>query len=287
MKGRGTKRQHIGTRASRQSRVALTFENAPESRGGLWRVGCSSTSACGAAHFRRQPAVFTPFSSGPAKATPFTAPRDAREGFYRRFPTGGRRRGDVMHSQTMTADVFYGADDETRSFRGWLTFAGIALLLTGVAAIAHDVTATRVSVIVIGWLLIAAGATQIIHSFYVRSWSGFFLYLLDGVIRTSVGVMLVVYPHAGAEAITLLLSLYLIVVGGFKAIASIVMKLPNFGWSVASGVISFALGVILAMPWPQVSVWFLGFAVGVDMVFDGWALLMFAAATKKLAPSYT
>jgi uncharacterized membrane protein HdeD (DUF308 family) len=191
-----------------------------------------------------------------------------------------------MNSHAMTADVFYGADDTARSFRGWLTFVGIALLLIGVAAIVHDVTATTVSVIVIGGLLIAAGAVQVVHAFYVRSWSGFFLYLLGGIIRTAVGVMLVAHPYAGAEALTLALSLYLIVAGLFKATASAVLVLPSWGWSVVSGLVTLALGVAVAMQWPQVSVWFLGFAVGIDLVMDGWALIMFAAATKKLAPSH-
>jgi uncharacterized membrane protein HdeD (DUF308 family) len=111
--------------------------------------------------------------------------------------------------------------------------------------------------------------------------------LVAGIIRTAVGVMLVRYPQVGAEALTLVVSLYLIVGGLFKAVASMVLALPAWGWSVASGVLSVGLGVILAVQWPQVSVWFIGFAVGVDLMLDGGALLMFAAATKRLAPSYS
>lgn len=192
-----------------------------------------------------------------------------------------------MHSKTMTADLFYGSSDTATTFRRWLIFAGIALLLIGAAAIVHDVTATRISVVVIGALLSVAGVMQIVHGFYVSSWSGFFLYLLAGIIRTAVGVMLVRYPQVGAEALTLVVSLYLVVGGLFKAVASIVLALPGWGWSVASGVVSLALGVMLGAQWPQVSVWFVGFAVGVDLMLDGGALLLFAAAIKKLAPSYS
>lgn len=192
-----------------------------------------------------------------------------------------------MHSETMTADLLYGGSDTATTFRRWLIFAGGALLLIGAAAILHDVTATKVSVMAIGALLTVAGVLQIVHGFYVSSWSGFFLYLLAGIIRTAVGVMLVLYPQVGAEALTLVVSLYLIVGGLFKAVASIVLALPGWGWSVASGVVSLALGVMLAVQWPQVSVWFVGFAVGVDLMVDGGALLMFAAAMKKLAPSYS
>jgi len=102
-----------------------------------------------------------------------------------------------------------------------MTFAGAVLMFNGIAAIVHEVTATNVSVIAIGWLLTLAGT----------------------------------------------------------------LALPGWGWSVASGVISVVLGFVLMAQWPQVSVWFLGFAVGVNLILDGWALLMFAAATKKLSPS--
>ena len=107
----------------------------------------------------------------------------------------------------------------------------------------------------------------------------------NGVIRTAVGLMLVAYPHAGAEAMTLVLCFYFVVGGIFKMFASTVLKFPSWGWSVASGAISIVLGVALLLQWPQASFWFIGFAVGVDLMLYGWALLMFASAMKKLSPS--
>jgi len=192
-----------------------------------------------------------------------------------------------MNSGTMAADAFFGGGDATKSVRGWIIFAGVAMLVTGAAAVIYDVTATVASVIAFGWLLMLAGITQVVHAFQVRTWSGFFLYLLDGIIRAVVGTMLVVYPNAGAEAMTLLLSLYFIVAGTFRAFASVMLMFPSWAWSVASGLISVVLGVVIAAQWPGSSTWFIGFAVGVDLILYGWALLMFAAAVRKLAPSYS
>jgi len=191
-----------------------------------------------------------------------------------------------MTTHTMTADMF-GGGESAKSYRGWIIFAGIAMLLTGTAAVIYNVTATFASVIAFGWLLLLAGATQIVHAFQVRSWSGFFLYLLDGIIRAAVGTMLVIYPGIGAEALTLVLSLYFIVGGLFKTFGSIALQFPSWGWSVASGLVSVALGVMLVMQWPIASLWFIGFAVGIDLMLYGWALLMFASAVNKLSPSYS
>jgi len=185
----------------------------------------------------------------------------------------------------MTANAFAGGMSES-SVRGWVIFAGISLMILGTAAVIYDVTATTASVILFGWLLMAVGVMQVLNAFYVRGWSGFFLYLLDGIIRTTVGTLIVLYPDAGAQSITLLVSFYFIVGGLFKTIASIALQFPSWGWSVAAGVISVALGVMLAAHWPTTSTWFIGFAVGVDLILYGWTLLMFAGVLKELSNSY-
>src|SRR6476659_5244735 len=149
-----------------------------------------------------------------------------------------------MSSGTLTANEFSGGESTT-NFRGWVIFAGIASLVLGVAEVIYDTTATTVSVVLLGWLLMFAGITQIVHAFQVRNWSGFFLYLLDGIIRATVGALLVLYPGAGALSLTLVLSVYFIVGGLFKAVGSTLLRFPSWGWSVGSGVVAVALGIML------------------------------------------
>jgi uncharacterized membrane protein HdeD (DUF308 family) len=187
-----------------------------------------------------------------------------------------------MYSQTMTANTFADAGSKS-NFRGWVIFTGIALLVLGTAAVIYDVTATIASVVVFGSLLLVAGIMQIVHAFQVRGWSGFFLYLLDGILRTAVGGLLIVYPGSGALAITLVLSFYFMVGGLFKTIASTALHLPGWGWSVASGLIAIALGVMLLMQWPTSGLWFIGLAVGIDLIVSGWTLLSFASVIKKVS----
>ena len=186
-----------------------------------------------------------------------------------------------MSTQTMSFSTFGGGESES-NLRGWVIFAGIVSMLLGIAAIIYNGTATIASVVVFGWILTFAGFLQIGQAFQLRYWSGFFLYLLDGIVRATVGVLLLLYPNSGAQAITLVLCFYFIAGGLFKTLASSLLRFPSWGWSVASGLVSVALGVMLAMQWPASSTWFIGFAVGIDLLLYGWALLMFAAAIKKL-----
>src|SRR5260221_7432504 len=128
-----------------------------------------------------------------------------------------------MQTQTMTANAFAGGERKT-NVRGWVIFAGITLLMLGAVAVMYDLIATIASVVLFGWLLVLAGSTQIVHAFQVRTWSGFFLYLLDGIIRATVGMLLVIYPGSGALTLTLVLSFYFIAGGLFKTIGSIVLR---------------------------------------------------------------
>src|SRR5262249_42211719 len=159
-------------------------------------------------------------------------------------------------------------------------------LVLGTAAIIYNGTATVASVLVFGALLAIGGVAQIVSAFSVRFWGGVFLYLLGGVIPAPVGALLVVYLTPGAGAPALGLCFYFIAGGLFKTFASIALKFPSWGWSVASGLVSVALGVMLAMQWPASSTWFLGFAVGLDLIVYGWALLMLASAIKKLKTAF-
>jgi len=192
-----------------------------------------------------------------------------------------------MSTNSMTANGAFADGFSVGNFRGWVIFAGIASLALGTAALVYQGTATIASVVVFGTVLFVAGLAQVINAFQVRGWSGFFLYLLDGIIRTVAGALLVIYPSTGAASITLLLSFYFVTMGTFKAIASASLQFPSWGWSVASGLVSVALGVMLAMQWPTSASWFIGFAVGFDLIVYGWALLMFAAAVKEASALFS
>ena len=191
-----------------------------------------------------------------------------------------------MSSETMAPSMFLtDFGERAKNVRVWIVFAGIAALALGALAIIYDNSSTIASVLVFGWLLMIVGTLQIVTAFQVRTWSGFFLYLLDGIIRAVVGTLMVMYPTSGAQALTLVLSFYFIAGGLFKTAGSIMLQFPSWGWSVVSGVVSVLLGVLLAAQWPSTSTWFIGFAVGLDLIIYGCALLAFAAAVKKLIPA--
>ena len=119
--------------------------------------------------------------------------------------------------------------EEIRGTWGWFLFLGILFIVLGVACIAFDVTATFATVYVFGWMLLIAGVVELVHALRTHTWSGFFLYLLSALLRGFTGYLLVQHTFTGAEALTLILASFLVVLGLFRAIGAGMAKFPRWG----------------------------------------------------------
>jgi uncharacterized membrane protein HdeD (DUF308 family) len=166
---------------------------------------------------------------------------------------------------------------------GWFVGLGVLLLVLGCLCILGEVVTTLITVIVLGWLLLFSGAMALVHAFRTRTWSGFFLYLLSAVLRVVTGFLLIRYPLIGALTLTLLLASLFIVGGIFRAVGAASLRFPNWGWTAASGLIALALGVMLLAQLPASSLWFLGLAVGIDLLFEGSGLIALGTALRSRA----
>ena len=73
--------------------------------------------------------------------------------------------GDV---QTLSVAI----PQELAQYWGWFLALGIALLVLGVAAVARAFTATIVSMLFFGWMLVFASAIEIVQAIMVGHWAG-------------------------------------------------------------------------------------------------------------------
>lgn len=191
-----------------------------------------------------------------------------------------------MSTDQFADNPFVAGVNEIRNSWGWFLVLGIGLMLFGATCIVANITATFATVLVFGWLLLVGGVFALIQAFRVHSWSGFFLFLLSALLRGCTGYLLVRYPDVGAAGLTLILASFFIVGGLFRGIGAAMIRFPRWSWATFSGLLSFILGILLLAQWPISSIWFIGFAVGVDMFFDGASLIAFATAIHTL-PKFT
>jgi uncharacterized membrane protein HdeD (DUF308 family) len=171
--------------------------------------------------------------------------------------------------------------DVVRRHWGWFLVLGILLMVLGAMALAASGLTTLGTVIFFGFLLIVDGVIQLIHAFKARAWGGFFLLLLTGILGVVTGGLMVRHPGAAALSLTLLLASFFIVGGLFRAVGSLMLRFPNWGWACLSGVIAFLLGVMLVMEWPASGVWFIGLSIGITLLFEGWGWVMVALAARR------
>lgn len=171
---------------------------------------------------------------------------------------------------------------EISSSWGWFLALGILFIILGAVCVIGDVSATFATVLVFGWMLLFSGILALVHAFRTYTWQGFLLSLLSALLRGFTGYLLIRYPLVGAASLTLILASFFIVGGLFRAIGSGMLKLPRWGWSVMSGIVSVVLGIMLLLQMPVSSVWFIGFAIGVDLIVDGASLIGFATALHSL-----
>lgn len=167
---------------------------------------------------------------------------------------------------------------------GWCLAMGVFLIVVGFIACGMAAT-TMLSTLVLGWILLAGGAGLAVISFLTGKWSGFMLTMAAGILSIVAGIEFVAYPLSGPSGINVIIGTILLVAGTFRLLSSIVMRFPNWGWALLSGIVAFGLGLTLLRNWQRSTIGFLGVAVGVDLVLHGISWVTFSLGIHRMPGS--
>jgi uncharacterized membrane protein HdeD (DUF308 family) len=168
---------------------------------------------------------------------------------------------------------------------GLLVAFGAAVTAAGIGAVAYSFLATLTTVLVIGVLLIAAGTAQIIGAFVARTWQGFFVSALVGVLHILVGGIMAEHPLRAAAVLTLVIAVMLLVGGAARVLFAATHRYHGRGWTAVSGLVSIVLGLMIWRDWPEASLWVIGTFAGIDLAFAGWAWVILGLAARAAARS--
>jgi uncharacterized membrane protein HdeD (DUF308 family) len=181
-------------------------------------------------------------------------------------------------SEPVTADSL----ERIRERWGWFLVLGIAVIVLGVVALGDTIMVTLFSVVVLGWLLILSAIFHAVQWFRGRN-QRHYLDLLGFVLDLVVGAILLSNPAVGALTLTLVLAVFFLVGGLMRAFGALSSDVPHRAWAVLDGAIAALLGVLLWIHWPSSALWFIGFAIGVELIFRGWAWVMLAFSLRRHA----
>ncbi len=153
---------------------------------------------------------------------------------------------------------------------GWIVALGAVYVLAGLIALGSVVTATAVSVFVVGIMMLIAGVAEVIHAFQIKNWGYFLLWLALGVLYIVAGLVTFQNPLLAAAVLTLLLGAALVASGIMRVVLAFGMKEKTpWIWVALSGAVTLILGLVILGHWPVSSLYILGLFLGIDLVLAG------------------
>jgi len=168
--------------------------------------------------------------------------------------------------------------------KNWSLFFiwGILLMAFGFIAVSAVTFTTLISVMVLGFLILFSGCVVLLDTF--TFWRGrdhgFISHLLISILYLAAGIMLISNPVEGSVTLTFLLGVIYTTLGLMRLFFSSAIRLPNWGWSFANGIITLLIGILILSSWPASSLFIIGLFVGIDIFFCGLAYAMAAFAIR-------
>ncbi|WP_406457321.1 DUF308 domain-containing protein [Streptomyces sp. NBC_00876] len=160
----------------------------------------------------------------------------------------------------------------SRSFGG-LALLGILLVVAGLVGLVYTGVATLTSMILFGWLLLIGGVVGLLHAIQSRGTSYFWLGVVVAALNIAAGVVVIRHPHGTAEALTMFAALLFLTGGVFRLVGSVVVRGPQFGWTLLQGAFGLLLGLLVLFDWPHSSLYVLGCFFSLALLFDGLGLI--------------
>lgn len=158
-------------------------------------------------------------------------------------------------------------------------WSGAAIAVVGVLALLFPAFTTYSVELMIGWLLILAGAATIYGAFSVEGTGPFFGDLLFGLLKLALGVYLVMHPTVGIMALTIMLAAIFMIDGAAQLVLAFDVR-PRDGWIwvLLSGLVSIGVALLIAAGLPSSSRVALGILVAINFLSTGIALVMLSRA---------
>lgn len=157
---------------------------------------------------------------------------------------------------------------------------GVVLLVLGLTGVIMPQVITVAISLLISVLLVFGGVvvaylTWVNYSRTALAW-------LKPFLLIALGLLIGLYPAAGAAALGLILIIYFLL-DGFASISFSFMlrPLPGWGWTLFNGILSMILACVFLVGWPFSAMWLVGVLVGISLMVDGFALLMLGLSARK------
>ena len=165
---------------------------------------------------------------------------------------------------------------------GWSMTWGILMFICGILAIGLPLASSIGLVIVLAWLILAAGIWHLIFAFHAGSVGSVLWKILLAVLYLIAGIYLLAHPLLGVVSLTLVLAVFFVLEGIIEIALYFGLRgVRHSGWVLFDGIITLILGILIWRQWPSSSVWVIGTLVGISLIFSGLSRFMLSLAARS------
>lgn len=164
------------------------------------------------------------------------------------------------------------------------TVVGVLVAIAGILALLAPLAAGLSVAVVVGVLLLLSGLSRCFLAFKMGSFGHGLLMFVIGAMAVVAGGYMLARPAMALATITLVLAAYFIVDGIFEIIWAFRLRpIKGWGWTLFSGVVALALGVMIWRQFPVSGIWAVGTLAGIHLIFGGSSVASVCGAARKAA----
>jgi uncharacterized membrane protein HdeD (DUF308 family) len=164
------------------------------------------------------------------------------------------------------------------------TVVGVLVAIAGFLALLAPLAAGLSVAVAVGVLLLVSGLSRIFLAFKMGSFGHGLLMFVIGAMSVVAGGYMLARPAMALATITLVLAAYFIVDGIFEIIWAFRLRpIKGWGWTLFSGVVALALGVMIWRQFPVSGVWAVGTLAGIHLIFGGSSVASVCGAARRAA----
>ena len=168
---------------------------------------------------------------------------------------------------------------------GGLLVLGIVMLALGTIGLGMTVALTLGTVIVFGGFLLGGGILQLIAVFRdaESGWKGRVFHFVTALLHILMAALIIYDPVGASAGITLFIAALFIALAVNRFSTAWQNRKQGQGWALPAiaGVADVLLAAIIVGQWPISGLWVIGLLVAIELIFNGWLLVLVALAARK------
>ncbi len=162
---------------------------------------------------------------------------------------------------------------------GVYMFFGIVLVVVGILALFSVAFTSYFTTLLLGWLFLIGGIIEFFSIFFARE--NRLAAAALGILYAIIGIVIISNPGITLATLTLVLAIAWTVGGLVRVVSAMFSIEDGRGWQIAGGIVTFLLGILVWIGWPESSLYLVGLFIGFDLLIAGLAMTGLSLQLRK------